>query len=110
MSPLSHERLAILLALAKETQTASTIAGTVLADSVGSVYIKYSSLYYLLADLMGGDYIVSKRDAYSEVTYYDLTPKGWRILEHELPRLQAMVQLLQVRLSPRQYRDAPSRS
>lgn len=84
----------------------SELKRSVPADSVGRVYVKRSSLYRLLKDLVNKAYITKQHDGHSGLTYYDLTPKGWHTLEHELPRLEQYVRLLRLRLSPRQYRAA----
>jgi DNA-binding PadR family transcriptional regulator len=96
---LSPERLAILLALADRPLSAAQIADQVIADSVGSVSLHPGSHYRLIHELVARGYI-------TDGPIYDLTPQGWRVLEHELPTAIRYVQLLQIRLSPRQYKAA----
>ncbi len=94
---LSPERLAILLALAYTPASAPDIAGQVVADSVGNLYLKGTSFYRMLHELERKSFITNS-------PVYDLTPKGWRTLEHELQRVETYRRHLKIRLSPRQYK------
>jgi DNA-binding PadR family transcriptional regulator len=96
----SPERIAILLALAHRSAAAPEISDQIISDSVGSVYLVKSTLYRLLHELEHKGYTVAQ----SQI--YDLTPRGWRTLEIELGRVEQYRQLLQIRLSPRQYKAA----
>lgn len=100
---MDTKRLAILLALADYPMPPQEIAGKVIGDSVGAVSLAPSSLYRLLHHLESRGYIKPAAPHQSNATY-DLTLQGWRVLEQELPTAQRYVQLLQIRLSPRQYR------
>lgn len=98
---LSPERLAVLLALAQAPADAPGIHDQVLADTIGAIYIAHSTLYYLLDSLEKSGYI-------NHTTAYDLTPKGWEELKHDLARTEQRARLLKIRLSPRQYLAAQS--
>jgi DNA-binding PadR family transcriptional regulator len=99
---LSPERLAILLALADERASGTNIASKIIGDTTGDIYLKSTTLYRLLHELEHRGYIISDN------AVYDLAPKGWATLERELPRAKQHYHLLQIRLSPRQYKAAPS--
>jgi DNA-binding PadR family transcriptional regulator len=93
----SPERLAILLALADGPNIAPAIAEKVIADTMGH-YIQKTSLYRHLHQLEHKGYLKGG-------PVYSLTPKSWKVLEQELHRAKHYHQLLQVRLSPHQFKS-----
>ncbi len=89
--PPSHDRIAILIALTAGPLPRATIRDRVQADSVGSVHIKLSTLYVLLAELESAGYI-------KDPLIYELTQAGWSFVRSELARIEHQRQLIRERL------------
>src|SRR5437870_2548741 len=81
LAPLSHERLAILLALAAGPATAAEIETQAIADSAGHVVLKRASLFRHLQELAARNLI----ESCSPQTYC-LTDKGWARVKLEAQR------------------------
>lgn len=78
---LSHERLAILLALAAGPATAGEIEIQSIADSAGHVVLKRASLFRHLQELVARNLI----ESYSPQSYH-LTDRGWARVKLEAQR------------------------
>ncbi len=90
-APLSYERIAILMAVATGPIDRSQVAGTIIADTVASIVIKTSTLYYLIRELTQAGHI--KRQG-----SLTLTDKGRNILKVELNRIEQQRYILKQRL------------
>ncbi|HVQ44659.1 MAG TPA: hypothetical protein VMT30_06885 [Candidatus Saccharimonadia bacterium] len=90
-TPLSYERLAILLAVAAGPIDCARIAEQVLADTVANIVLKKSTAYYLISELTTTGHL-QKHGSYT------LTAKGRQTLQRELARLEQQRRLLLQRL------------
>jgi DNA-binding IclR family transcriptional regulator len=98
LAPLSHERLAIMLAVAAGPVSASEITRQAIADSTGLLVLKRSSLFRLLLELAGRGLIARHgQDSYR------LTERGWKLLELESHRAGDWSQHAQERLRNKRY-------
>ena len=90
-APLSHERLAILLALScpGRNNSIASVSDQVISDSVGSIYIKKSTLYKFVKELESEGHISMPPPA--------LTEKGIRTLKLDIARTENYLQLLKQR-------------
>jgi hypothetical protein len=93
--PLSHERLAILLAFAGGAYTPAEVARQIIGDSVGGILIRRSSYFRLINELNERGYI--------DLTTYRLTEKGWKTIEHEAFRTEQWSRLARQRLRAQRY-------
>ena len=90
-TPLSYERVAILLAVAGGPIDKARIADKVLADTVGAVVLSTSTAYYLISELTQDNHLQVNGS-------YVLTEKGYRTLHHELGRVEQERRILKQRL------------
>jgi DNA-binding PadR family transcriptional regulator len=93
MAPLSHERLAILLALSSEPMSATEVREQALGDSLGNVVIKYGSLFRLTRELLNSKLI----NHYGDEAYCP-TERGWKLLEQEAARTEFWARTARERL------------
>src|SRR3954467_12256943 len=91
LSPISYERLAILMAISGGGIEKARVADAVLSDLVGAIVLKSSTTYYLISELLDSKYIEGSGD-------YFLTDKGWRTLRNELNRIERQRSILKQRL------------
>ena len=89
--PISYERVAILLAVATGPIDRRDIEDVVMADSVGAIFIKKSTLYYLISELI--EYGLMQHQG-----SLTLTDKGWRALHNEFSRIEQQRRIMKQRL------------
>ena len=89
--PMSYERIAILMAVADGPIDRAAISDVIVANSIGVILVKKSTLYHLISELIEQDYI--KRQG-----SLTLTDKGWRVLHDELSRIEQERLILKQRL------------
>lgn len=91
-SPIGHEQLSILIALAAGPLFRTEIISKVFADSVGNIVLSKSSYYRHIKVLEDCQYI-------RMLNSYTLTDKGWRTLHQELSRIEQQRLILKARLN-----------
>ena len=85
LRPLTVERLAVLVAIAQGEQSASEIQQQLIGDSVGAIYMRSSSLYYVL------HLAVETGLAVENQGYYSLSDEGHEVLERQLTTMENLV-------------------
>lgn len=104
MSYPIDKTFSILLALAEGPATGSEIGQQVSADTLTANYLKNSSLYLTL-ERMRVTKIIEPSEKTPDSTYkpFQLTQKGWKVLERSIPQLETQLQFARERINAKRY-------